>query len=919
MREAFNMKTKTKFFTILLVLTSCALSACGNPFLPSKTQKSSSKPEETSLNSSRQENTSSPSSKTPWTASSSSSSSYNPSHQHSYGEWQRVIEPTCTEEGLEERTCYICGIKTSRALPALGHEWSEWYVGEESSCTNGGYEEHKCVRCGEVEKRDIEPAHLWNNEQYISPIGEGYVGYDLTQCARGDAIKVDMKTIDGTFAEGSSNKVGSLEGFIKLSGNNQSISWVFNLATSYSYYGILYQRGMMDSWPNTNSGSYARTSSGYDYENGNFQVTVNGNVVDKTPYINIPYAEMFAEGEDSSYLGSNYSPIALVPIGYVSFQSGVNEIVYKRLNSYNPVISDLVFIGEQVEHQHTASSEWYSDENQHWHTCTGNNCPIANLKLDLSNHIFGNGIAIVAPTETEPGVGEKQCTVCGKTIRYEIPATGHEWGNSQIVVPDQEGYVYYEQATCPYDNAIQIKINAIDGIVDGSIKYGANETFIRLANNNDSITWKFNYAGPKPLMGKLYQIGYIDSFTSNKARTYSSISWGSSTDEGNFSVSINNNVVDKSAMLNVTYEELTKYGEDSSIYGSNLSPIAMCEIGPTYLASGYNEITYKRISSYCLYFSTLVFIGEEYNHVHNVSPDWLADPDYHWHGCSEPNCPGLKYDIASHDFGEWTVEIEPTCTEMGRRSHTCIICGQTVYEDIAANGHNYGDWTITSEATCTNSGRQEHTCLVCGSTSSEEISMTAHNYGEWFVDPENENNRYRICASCGHVDTREFPSGNYYLWLEEDLMSVFENPGTVKEVDYADGSRCFKSNIFNQGGNITLRFDSAYARTLRLKMYISVKIANVLKTGFWMQSNAEKMKITLNGERIVPPEVDLDFDALGCNIKDDIAIDSGNLSIPVWVDICDLNLVAGENQLMFEMNTSAGYSFYIGGCGLFGI
>ena len=486
------MKTKTKFFTILLVLTSFALSACGNPFLPSKTQKSSSKSEETSLNSSRQDNTSSSSSKTPWTVSSSSSSSYNPSHQHSYGEWQRVIEPTCTEEGLEERTCYICGIKTSRALPALGHEWSEWYVGEESSCTNSGYEEHKCVRCGEVEKRDIEPAHLWNNEQYISPIGEGYVGYNLTQCARGDAIKVDIKTIDGTFAEGSSNKVGSLEGFIKLAGNNQSISWVFNLATSYSYYGILYQRGMMDSWPNTNAGSYARTSGGYDYENGNFQVTVNGNVVDKTPYINIPYAEMFAEGEDSSYLGSNYSPIALVPIGYVLFQSGVNEIVYKRLNSYNPVISDLVFIGEQLEHQHTASSEWYSDENQHWHTCTGNNCPIANLKLDLSNHLFGDGIAVVAPTETEPGVGEKQCSVCGKTIRYEIPATGHEWGNSQIVVPDQEGYVYYEQATCPYDNAIQIKINAIDGIVDGSIKYGANNSFIRLANNNNSITWKFN-------------------------------------------------------------------------------------------------------------------------------------------------------------------------------------------------------------------------------------------------------------------------------------------------------------------------------------------------------------------------------------------------------------------------------------------
>ena len=44
-------------------------------------------------------------------------------HEHSFGEWVVTTEPTCTEMGIETRTCE-CGETETREIPALGHDWN---------------------------------------------------------------------------------------------------------------------------------------------------------------------------------------------------------------------------------------------------------------------------------------------------------------------------------------------------------------------------------------------------------------------------------------------------------------------------------------------------------------------------------------------------------------------------------------------------------------------------------------------------------------------------------------------------------------------------------------------------------------------------------------------------------------------------
>ena len=328
-----------------------------------------------------------------------SQSAVDPDHKHVYGDWVQTKAPTCTEKGEEEQVC-ACGDKKTRTVNALGHDWGEWTVKTAATCTVDGVEERACKRagCNEKETRPITAEHEWDAEQNVPSGGEGQVAYTIAQCKKGDGIKADIKAIDGTFVAGE-NKT-SLAGYVKIKENNGKISWKFTVPGTKNYVGMLYQKGVCSSWSSNSNKCYANTSSSSssvkDLERGNFEVKVNGVAVDKSAWIETPYTELLAEGEDSSALGSDLSPICLAPIGQVSVNAGVNEITYERLGSYNLTISDLVFIGSEHTHEY---GEWQHTKE---------------------------------PTCTEDGLDERVCSKCGLKESYVVAALGHDWDAGEV-------------------------------------------------------------------------------------------------------------------------------------------------------------------------------------------------------------------------------------------------------------------------------------------------------------------------------------------------------------------------------------------------------------------------------------------------------------------------------------------------------
>lgn len=81
-------------------------------------------------------------------------------HGHIWGDKEIVKKATCTETGLSQRSCTVCGDKEEpKRIKALGHDWVDDVDGYVlPTCTEDGSKKQTCSRCGD--KRDVMVAAL---------------------------------------------------------------------------------------------------------------------------------------------------------------------------------------------------------------------------------------------------------------------------------------------------------------------------------------------------------------------------------------------------------------------------------------------------------------------------------------------------------------------------------------------------------------------------------------------------------------------------------------------------------------------------------------------------------------------------------------------------------------------------------------
>ena len=78
---------------------------------------------------------------------------------HSYGDFTIVTAATCTQAGLKERTCSVCGDVDQQVIPTVAHTFGTTWM------TNESLHWHECSVCG---------AHCDEDEHYFSVQRDGY-------------------------------------------------------------------------------------------------------------------------------------------------------------------------------------------------------------------------------------------------------------------------------------------------------------------------------------------------------------------------------------------------------------------------------------------------------------------------------------------------------------------------------------------------------------------------------------------------------------------------------------------------------------------------------------------------------------------------------------------------------------------------
>ena len=580
-----------------------------------------------------------------------------------------------------------CGAKTNPSGGSGGgdksgtqshtHVWDEGRVTKPATCDEPGEKTFTCTGEGTCPnnntKTEAIPAlgHQFGDATKVDKSGADDVDYYTALCSVDSALKLSFPTEVGGVYQGTERKSGTPTGYTKLKGNG-SISWKINLAGSKIYKGKMYHMATMDAFSSNSEKNYGyyTTSGSSTRPEGNFNFYVNGKLTDKSAYMNISFGDLTKGGENDPEL----------------------DKITSSPGPYGPVAL----------------------------------CPIADdVYLTPGENVF-----------------KYERTGSYNMVMREMVFIGKEfeqWGPAQDVAADTAaGTVAFKKYESNIDDSIKIEIASMACTFDvGGNKTGngaPEEGYMKLGTNNDQASWKFNY--DSVANGIIYQVGYMDSYSSNLNKTYAWVSSSSSqtTEEGNFEVTMNTVKVDKSPYMSLTFEQLTKNGEEVFESSKNYSKVGMMPIGEVELKSGVNTITYKRLGSYNFAISKLIIIVENYDHAHEPSAEYAKDADYHWKTCGHQGCDVILNKVPH----KWIADDSETdtassCTVRGVKHFKCSVCGQKKSENQPLAAHEWiadPDHADEPSATCA-PGKHYEKCKNCTATRVVDLpSDVPHTWGD---------------------------------------------------------------------------------------------------------------------------------------------------------------------------------------------
>ena len=135
-----------------------------------------------------------------------------------------------------------------------------------------------------------------------------------------------------------------------------------------------------------------------------------------------------------------------------------------------------------------------------------------------------------------------------------------------------------------------------------------------------------------------------------------------------------------------------------------------------------------------------------------------------------------------HDFCEWYVSRNASCTNEGEETRCCQRCWVYEYRSIPVIDHSYD--TVVTEPTCTEQGYTTHTCSACGDSYVDTyVDALGHAFGSWYVTKEAtedaEGQEKRECSRCDASETRSIPKKDHV----HNYTAVVTAP-TCTEVGY---------------------------------------------------------------------------------------------------------------------------------------
>ena len=635
-------------------------------------------------------------------------------HVHNWVADAVIKEPTCTEDGIKTYTCSVSNCTYDSAtktevIPALGHSWNEGIVTKKPTCTENGTKTYTCTRenCTSSNAEDI-PAleHSWNEGTVTTPATCTATGVKTYTCTRDDCEGIKTEDIP---ALGHTPEVIPAKA------------------------ATCTEKGLTE-------GSKCSVCK-----------------------------EILVAQESTDHLGHNWESVT-TPATCTT--PGRIDKSCTRCDA-----TDLEVI---IAKGHNFTGDYFSDSDGHWQKCSvcgvssdsiphefndngcesSSTCNTCGYEEAALGHDWDAGEVTTAPTCTTDGVKTYTCNVCEETKTEDIPALGHDYGNT---------FTIDKEATCTEAGSKSKHCSHCDSVTDviAIPALGHALVYDNAGGNGHTVSCERCNA---------------DFGTEQHA-------W----DDG------------------VVVKEPTCTETGYKSYLCKLCNLRMKDEIP---ATGHTGVVDEAVAATCTttgltegwHCSVCNEVIKAQEEIPMLEHDWETIEGYPA-TCTEE---GLEdYERCSrcgaqdgftvimpllHDWeNDYTVDQEATCTTDGSKSIYCSRCDATMdTQVIPATGHT----AVVDEAvaaTCTETGLTEGChCSVCGETIVEQevIPETGHNLvrkpGYASSCTEAGWTDGWVCSVCGYVDTeqKEIPATGH------QSENVDAKAATCEEAGQTSGTKC---------------------------------------------------------------------------------------------------------------------------------
>ena len=364
--------------------------------------------------------------------------------------------------------------------------------------------------------------------------------------------------------------------------------------------------------------------------------------------------------------------------------------------------------GKTRETSHSFGKEWYKNSEKHWHECS-----VCHTKKDEAAHIYDNAC-------------DKDCNICGQT-REVTHSYSEVWSSDETNHWHECSVCHTKKDETPhtYDNACDTTCN------DCGKTREITHSYSEVWSNDETNHW------------------HECSVCHTKKDEAAHIPGAEATETTAQTCTVCGYVI-KAPLGHTHRPTIVRRVEPTCEKAGNIEHYK-CSCGKLY----YDAAATKEITN-----AAKIILSAT---GHTRGGDWKSSEIYHWHECAV--C-GERMDTAFHRAGAEATETTP---------QTCAVCGYVIKEALG-HTHSFTEKNtdakyLKSAATCSASAEYYYSCS-CGEKGTETFKSgekLAHNFKtEW---SSNGEKHWHECSLCGE---KKEESSHSFEWKIDKAATATE-------------------------------------------------------------------------------------------------------------------------------------------------